>query len=154
MDQDIQNAPLEIRTLSGLNSDQKVFLRFYTNQKTDAGGISIMFSSPPQYQLLNCSVPTNFLEDLPSEKNKTWTITVDKSAGIKMMVYCNKVLVVNALLSNEMCIENSSSWSKYWSGYIRLVKFVHEDTASTYYKPSRGKFRYVFQLLFLTTVSN
>ena len=144
IDQDIENAPLEIRTLNTPDSIKKVFLRFYTAQKTDAGGISILLSQSPKYQLLNCSGWTDFQENIPSVENKTWTIKVNKSAGIRMLVHCNEKLVVDKLLSDDMCnsTKNLKTWSKYWSGYMGIVKFTFEDTASTSYKPFIGKFHF------------
>ena len=127
-----------IKTKSALGSNAEIFLRFYTDQKTDAGGINIMFSRPPQYQLLNCSNLINFKQDLPTTLEKTWSITVNKTAGIRMMVHCNGELVIDEQLSEQMCSSNSLSWSRYWSGYMKRVKFTAEDTASTHYKPTIG----------------
>ena len=129
-----------IKTKSKLGSNAEIFLRFFTNQITDAGGISIVFSRPPQYKLLNCSNLIDFETKLPSTLEKTWSITVNKTAGIRMMVHCNGELVIDDQLSDQMCASNSLSWSRYWSGYIKRVKFTSEDTASTHYKPTIGNY--------------
>ena len=138
IDEDIEDSPLEIKTKAALGSNEKMFLRFYTDQIDDAGGISIVFSSPPQYKLLNCTDWVDFKTNLPAPLEKTWSITVDKSAGVRMLVHCNGELVVDELLSDQRCTTNPSSWSKYWSGYIKIIKFTSEDTASTHYKPTIG----------------
>ena len=133
----MDNSPFGIKTLSDVGSNERVVLHFYTNEQVSAGGLRIMFSDPPQYQLHECTNLKNFPEDLPASDQKIWNIEVKKNQGIKVLIYCNEELMVETEVSDETCNYNGS-WSEKWTGYMRKVRFTSEDTASKFYKPSKG----------------
>ena len=133
----MDNSPFKIKTFSGVNSTEKVVLNFYTNEQVSAGGLRIVFSDPPQYQLHECTNLKDFPKELPPSDKKIWNIKVNKNKGIKVLIYCNKELMVETKLSDDKC-NYYDSWSEKWSGYMRRVRFTSEDTASKLYKPHRG----------------
>ena len=104
-----------------------------------AGGVSLSFSSPPQYLLLKCSTSdTYFPTDLPSETDKVWTITLSKvSDEIRVVIHCHDKEVLNVVLSDTTC--SKSSWSNYWSReYVDMIYFSSfSDTASDYYRAGK-----------------
>ena len=107
---------------------------FYTTQEEPAGRVMICFSSTPKYVLPYCSwYYTNFPSNLPSEVDKMWRITLDKTAGIRLQIHCNGVEVVNILMSDNTC--DRSDWSYYWSKDVEKI-YLHSstDTASDYYR--------------------
>ena len=113
-----------------------MFLWFYTTQEKPAGGVRIYFFSTPQYRLSYCnSSYTNFPSYLPSEVDKIWRITLDKTAGIRLKINCNGVEVLNVALS-DTCGE--SYWREYWSRDVEKIYFDPDfDTASDYYKAGK-----------------
>ena len=129
---DLENIPLEIRTNSTLESGHKVVVRLYTTQRERAGAVEILFSSTPQYYLFYCTYRTNFTSNLPSEVDKIWRITLDKTAGIRVKIHCNGVEVLNFLLSDNTC--GRSSLREYWSRDVEYIHFIGSDTASDYYR--------------------
>ena len=145
----MDNSPFKIKTLSKVDSNDKVVLNFYTNDTVSAGGLRIVFSDPPQYQLHECTNLKNFPNDLPASNQKIWNIKVNKNEGIiKVLIYCNKELMVETELSDETC-NYYDSWSEKWSGYMRRVRFTSEDTASKFYKPSKGNKRILIEQKYL-----
>ena len=100
---DLENTPLEIKTDSTLGSKDRVWLWFCTTQREDVGGVEIYFYSTPQYKLYYCTYRNNFPSNLPSEVDKIWRITFDKTAGIRFKIHCNGVEVVNFLLPDNTC---------------------------------------------------
>ena len=105
---------------------------FYTAQREYAGGVAIDFSSTPQYRLWDCSSYTNFPSNLPSEVDKIWRITLDKTAGIRLKIHCEGVEVLNILMSDNTC--SYSDWREYWSRDVEYIYFTAWDTASHYYR--------------------
>ena len=129
---DLENTPLEIKTDSTLGSGDTVDVWFRTTQGVYAG-VVISFSSTPQYWLSYCSTSrTNFPSNLPSEVDKIWRITLDRTAGIRLKIHCNGVEVLNVLISDNTCYR--SDWRKYWSRDVEKIKFPSYDTASEYYR--------------------
>ena len=129
---DLETTPLEIKTDSTPGSEDQVYVRFYTTQGEYAGGVGIYFTFTPQYRLYYCSSRTNFPSNLPSEVDKIWRITLDKTAGIRLRIHCNGVEVLNTLLSDNTC--SYSYWRKYWSRDVEYIDFLPYDTASDYYR--------------------
>ena len=129
---DIENTPLEIKTDSSLDSDEKVSLSFYTSGGSYAGEVSIYFTSTPQYELMGCtSSKTDFPTELPTDTNKVWRITLTKTSGIRLVIHCNEVEVLNFVLSDSTC--PYWSWSRIWSRRVEKFKFNGNDLASDYY---------------------
>ena len=143
---DLENSPLQIKTDSVVGSDEKVIVYFYTVEGDTAGGIALYFKSPSQYFLPWCSASwTTFPTSLPTEKDKIWTITLNKISGIRLIIHCNSKEVLNVVLSDTIC--GYRDWSSYWSRDVGKIKFTSTDTpdtASDYYRP--GKFNLCFYL--------
>ena len=132
IDADLENSPLEIKTDSSLGSDEKVDVNFITSERFLAGRIILHFSSTPQYELRYCTSRTNFPTKLPTDTNKVWRITLTRTSGIRLVINCNEVEVLNFLLSDKTC--KDSSWNYYWSKDVEKIFFDSEDTASDYHR--------------------
>ena len=111
-----------------------MYVEFYTTQGEYAGAVGIYFTSTPQYWLDYCSsFDTNFPSNLPSEVDKIWRISLDRTAGIRLKIHCNGVEVLNILMSDNTC--DDSVWRKYWSRDVENIYFYNTgDTASDYYR--------------------
>ena len=134
IDFNLEQYSLNITTDSTLGSDDKVAVWFYTSQGVYAGGLSLYFSSTPQYWIGYCSSGyTNFSTNLPPDNDKVWRITLSRTSGIRLVVHCNEVEVLNILMSDSTC--GSSVWSDYWSREVAKIMFPSFDTASDYYQP-------------------
>ena len=133
---DLENTPLEIKTNSTLGSGHGVYVRFYTAQREDVGAVVIHLSSPPEYRVWACnSSRTNFPSNLPSEVDKIWRITLDRTAGTRVKIHCNGVEVLNVLLSDSTC--SDSYWRNYRSKDVEYIHFSVYDTASGYYRAGK-----------------
>ena len=129
---DLETTPLEIKTDSTLGSGDRMEVWFFTTQRWYVGGVEIYFSSTPQYWLYECSSYTNFPSNLPIKVDKIWRITLDKTAGIRLLIHCNGVEVVNILMSDNTC--SDSRWREHWSRDVENIYFFSYDTASDYYR--------------------
>ena len=102
-----------------------------------AGGVTLHFTSPPQYELKYCIYSrSNFPTDLPTEVEKVWRISLTKTSGIRLVIHCNEVEVLNILMSYSTC--SDSSWNNYWDRDVEKIRFDSLDSASDYYRV-RGK---------------
>ena len=128
---------MEVKTNSSSGSLDWVYLRFYTPQNEWTGGFHIRFLSTPLYYIMFCSSWTRFPTTLPSATEKIWRITLDKSDGIRLKVHCNEELVLDVLLSDQVCdhIYYRFFWRDYWSRDVEKIKFHTGDRASDYYRP-------------------
>ena len=131
---DLESTPLEIRTDSVLGSNQMVKVNFYSASGQDAGHVQLYFGFTLQYYLDRCSHSwTNLPVTLPSATDKFWRITLTKTAGVRVVIHCNDVEVVNELLSEPRC--SSSWWSTVWNRDVTKIKFYSDrDTASDNYR--------------------
>ena len=135
---DLENNPLQIRTDSVIGSDEKVSLLLITPDGIYAGGIIIVFSSPPKFWFGYCTHGTNFPTDLPTETDKVWQITFTKSSGvIGVTILCNDKQVINMVVSDSTCTR--SEWSNRWDINKTIAKILFQvvDTASDYYRPGK-----------------
>ena len=135
---DLELTPLVIRTNSVLGSytyDQ-VAVYFYSAEGESAGGVSLHFTSTLQYWLSWCKSWTNFPVTPPSATDKVWQITLTRTAGVRLVIHCNDVEVLNTLLSEATC--SYSWWSTTWNKDVTKIMFDSSDTASDYYRPQPG----------------
>ena len=123
-----------------------MYVKFYTSGRVHVGEVQIHFSSTPQYYIRFCtSSPTNFPVSLPTEVEKVWRITLNRNSGIRLLIHCNNVEVVNILMSSSTCRNYPNSFSTYWSRTVGKIWFdPHYDTASDYYRAGEtGKATYL-----------
>ena len=139
-DHDLDNVSLEIKTNSTSGTDELMWLIFRNAHSESAGGFGIKFSSTPKYYLPQCTTSSwiNFPTTLPTATYKIWRITLDRRAGIRVLVRCNEELVLNVMLSDQVCTNYRSTWSSYWSRIVTKIYFYKQDNASDYYKLDQG----------------
>ena len=112
-------------------------MRFYTAGGDPAGGVTLHFTSPPQYWVDYCSTSrTNLPTALPTETDKIWKITLTRTSGtVSVIIHCNNKEVLNVVPSSTTC--SDSRWSNYWTREVEKIKFSSYDTASDYYRPGK-----------------
>ena len=120
-----------------------MWVYFYTSGREYVGEVQIHFSSTPQYYIRYCRFWTNFPVSLPTEVEKVWRITLNRNSGIRLLIHCNNVEVLNFLMSDSTC--SDSSWSTQWSRTVgKIWFFYYGDTASDYYRAGQsGKASYI-----------
>ena len=134
---DLESIPLEIRTNSVLGNNDMVDVLFYSAEGELAGRVVLRFTSSLQYLLDMCSTSwTNLPVTPPSATDKDWRITLTRTAGVRLVIHCNDVELLNTLLSQATC--SDGGWSTYWNRDVTKIMFRLSDTASDYYKPQSG----------------
>ena len=121
-----------------MGSDEKIRLFFYTEEKVKAGGLNVYFNSTPQYYIHHCLPYTNFTTSLPTETDKVWKITLSRVSGIRLVIHCNGVEVVDMVMSNSTC-EFQDFWYKFWSRNMERIFFRVDDSASDFYSESNHR---------------
>ena len=133
----LEEYSLNITTDSTLGSDDRMSVKFYTSQGDSAGALYLFFRYRPEYAIRSCT-RTNFPTNLPSDNDKVWRVTLTRTSGIRLMIHCNEVEVLNTLISDSTC-GGYSDWSTNWSGEVAKIMFSSEYyTASDYYQPQPG----------------
>ena len=131
---DLEGLPLEVKTDSELGSNEALSVRFFSPDGEAAGGVDLRFSTPVQYYLTKCkSSRTDLPTDPPSDRDKVWRISLDRSSGIKVVIHSNDVEVLRVTLSDTEC--DSGEWSGYWSKDVGKIQFDWGDSASDFYRP-------------------
>ena len=130
---DLETSILELKTNSPIGSDDRVSMEFKTDGGIRAGGLILHFTSPPQYKIRNCNHKTDFPTTLPTEANKVWRISLRKTTEIRLVIHCNGVEVLNFVLSETNCVDDSG-WLHVWNMDVKQIRFDDEDTASDYYR--------------------
>ena len=130
---DLESTPLEVRTNSVLGSSDQLLVDFFSAGGEHAGRVILYFTSPIRYYLTFCSTwQTNLPVTPPSATEKVWRITLTRTAGVRVVIHCNDVEVLNTLLSQATC--SGSDWSTYWNRDVTKIKFPSGDHASDDYK--------------------
>ena len=115
-----------------MGSDDEIKVKLYSDEKEYLGMVQIFFTSrsPPKYRLANfCLSPEESLTDLPSENAKIWKITFTRYSGIRLVIRCNDVEVVSAVINDTTCTNMQQKWSKE----IKKIVFSSADNASDFY---------------------
>ena len=133
---DLETTPLEIKTNSTIGSGDLVYVDFYTSGGDEVGGVRISFTSTPVYFIRYCmSSYTSFPGNLPTDVEKVWRITLNRNSGIRLLIHCNNVEVLNFFMSYYSCYYWSESYSDYWSRNVGKIQFhYYYDTASDHYR--------------------
>ena len=141
IDFDLEKFPLEIKTNSELESEEKVRVKFLSGPaQTNAGGITFSFKTVVKCWIWECTGGNHpkFQTSLPAEVNKVWRITLSRNLDHdrRVVVHCNEVEVLSVVLSNSTC--GKDGWTLPWSKDVVKIKFEHDDTASDLYRPEPG----------------
>ena len=127
---DLESTPLEIKTDSVLGSTDKVAVVLLSGNAY-TGVIYLFFTSPQQYHLSWCTVGNyNLHVNPPSDNEKIWRISLTRTAGVRLVIHCNEVEVLDKLLSSSC----KSGWDTFWNRDVTKIKFESGDTASDYYR--------------------
>ena len=128
---DLESTPLEVKTNSVLGSKNEVYVTFFSAGGEHAGQVQLYFTTTLKYLPSWCINWTNLPVTTPSAADKVWRITLTKTAGVRLVIHCNDVEVLNKLFS-EGCTDNR--WSTYWNRDVTKIQFYHSDSASDYYR--------------------
>ena len=127
----LETTPLYLKTDSAAGSGEEGKVGLYTATGAIVGGIMIKFSSPPQYALWYCVSWRNFHTLPPSDTEKVWKITIIRTSGIRLVILCNNVEVLNLLLANSEC--SNTKWPNYWGREVEKIEFPKTYTATDFY---------------------
>ena len=126
---DTQN--INVTTDSTVGSNKKVYVNFSDGNGNWAGEVGIHFYTPIKYSLGYCTDNYyNFPVAVPAAAHKTWTITYNTTER-RIVLHCNEVEVLNAVLSNSVC--KYATWSTKWENKPTHIKFPSHDSASESY---------------------
>ena len=122
LDVDLINSPLLVKTDSADGSRDDIRVGLYTAENYRVGEVNIAFSLTPQYFLAGYSRERkNFPEKVPSERIKVWRITLTRTSGIRLVIHCNAVKVLD------------TSWETDSINEVEKIWFSSSDTASDFY---------------------
>lgn len=139
---ELDSTPLEIRTDTTAPADE-VHVIFKDSLGKSVGRVIIRRRTPrsgSNYWIKNCrKAAWKFNADSrPPADDKVWRIQLDKSSGIRLMIYCNDVKLVDILMSDSTCNDPNSGWKEMWGKEVKTMVFHSTyDTASKYYRQYR-----------------
>ena len=119
----------------------EINVEFKDSSRATAGKIIIRLRPPTSreygYNIKDCLPTTRFTDESrpPPDDDKVWRIWVDKSSGIRLVIYCNDKTLVDISMSDSSC--SASKWSETWSKDVKMIKFHKSyDKASEQYRQS------------------
>ncbi|KAL5258124.1 hypothetical protein ACHWQZ_G012922 [Mnemiopsis leidyi] len=134
-DFNLESTSLELMTGGVDGSGKQVHIMFFNdNSGNSAGEIKLFFTSPPLFEIVDCTDKDNRLSyetSPPSGSQRIWRITkTSGNKGRQLILHCDNVPVVNIMLSD--C---PNSLKDRWSKEVTKMAFhEQEDTASLYYR--------------------
>ena len=129
---DLEIVPLIIRTDSETGSGDLVEVDFADADVYSAGGVLIHFNDQIEYELKHCTDTKNTLTNVPTDRNKEWTIYRTQDS---VKIECNGVEVLDYRISS---CTNGMKW--VYDKDIARVFFKTTDTASDLYRARNGEF--------------
>ena len=121
---------ISISTNSEAGSWEASHVYFNDKDGNIAGAVGIYFDPQIKYAIDMCTYQTPFPATLPTETEKTWTITYNYTEK-RVVYYCNGVQVVNFVQSDIACVK--SSWREQWERKPTQIKFNSRENASDGY---------------------
>ena len=122
---------INIYTNSEAGSQDSVTLMFHDKDGAYARStVIIVFGTQIRYMITSCSGFTPFPETIPTETEKTWTITYNYTER-RLVVHCNGVQVINVVVSDSVC--TNRNWRQYWDRKFTQMEFFKLDNASDSY---------------------
>lgn len=127
MDYAPERKPILIKTQSMLGSGDWVQCHFIA--QSDGYGIKIRFSSTLEYEFSWCSYWWRvFPTTPPTTTNKVWKITLDKTAGITVIVHCNGIKVFGVPMTCHY-----EHWRYFWSRSAIQIRILQSDSIAPFY---------------------
>ena len=114
-------------------------VQFFDAAGKDAGSVEI--NTKTGLFIGACSADWITTTTLPTETEKTWTITYNYTDK-RLVLHCNGVQVLNVVL-NSVCHYSASYWGTYWERKPTQIKFYSffDSASDTYCFPSNpGKY--------------
>ena len=122
---------ITIYTNSEAGSEDSVILVFHDKDGGYArSAVIIDFGTHLRYRITSCSDYTPFPVTIPTETEKTWTITYNYTER-RLVVHCNGVQVINVVVSDSACTPGVRR--KYWDRKFTQMEFLKSDNASDSY---------------------
>ena len=124
---------ITISTNSEAGRKEQVDVEFYDTEGSTTGFVSIHFNAEIEYRIGRCKKGnTRFPETLPTDTEKTWTITYNHTEQT-VVFHCNGVQVADVVLSSVYC-DARSNWTSFWGRKPTQMEFSSNyDTASDKY---------------------
>ena len=132
-----EKTSLQIKTDSLIGSEERIFVDFYNAEGDFTGGVIIYFTTPPTYLIPYCIAHADFPIEFPPATEKIWRITVTKTSGIRLVIQCNDVEVLNFLMTDSTCTNPDWDWDQYWSRDVVKITFpaLHDTASDFYFQP-------------------
>ena len=130
----IKATPLQIKTDSTVGSGDLVSVEFITMDVFSAGGFTLHFTNPMQYEFERCTDQRWLLSNVPAQQDKVWTFY--RVSQEVMRIECNDVEVAQYTISN---CRHSEKW--IYQREMERFKFYPADTATDFYR-AKGKDHY------------
>ena len=131
---DLETLGLEIMSHSILGSEDRIEMFFLSAEDNWAGGFNIDYSTSSYYFKWCTPSPIDFPVALPTAKVWIWRINLKRTPVLTIIIYCNDVLVLERVMSDDTC-SWSSSKRDTWGRRVEKIYFGYTDTASNYYRP-------------------
>ena len=115
-------------------------VHFFDKDGKNAGLVEMRLQKQPIYNIDVCDYYTPFSVSLPTETEKTWTITYNYTDK-RVVYYCNGVQVLNFALSDSVCTE-MNNWRTFWDRKPTQIKlYVTSEEPESYCMSSNtGKY--------------
>ena len=114
-------------------------VRFFDKDGKNAGEVEMrLYKQAAIYNIENCAFFKTFSVSLPTDTEKTWTITYNYTDK-RVVYYCNGVQVLNFALSDSVC---KNYWKTDWDRKPTQIKlYVKSEESESYCMSSNtGKY--------------
>ena len=128
IDYDLEQHPLQIKTDTEIGSHAMMVVELLEADDSYISNFRVKFSDPPTYYLSYYTFPYTFFPiSLPTEQDKTWTIS---KTPTRLEIWCNGVEVLEYVFSES----GESDCVGRMSRDVENIYFPSWDTASWQYR--------------------
>ena len=119
---------MQIKTESTVGSNDLLYVKFYSDDVSDAAELMVDFGDTPYYYLSDCA-EGEFAAFYAADERRTWTLNLDAESAESLVLSYNGVVVANVDLNSA-----NSSCVSTWSASFTNLMFDSEDDASVSYR--------------------
>ena len=125
---DLESIPFEFKTDG--DKEDELIVSFSSATGENAGEVTLRFEPEALYSSLGeCNTMSSLPVKPPDSRKKVWGITLTRTAGVRLVIHCNEMEVLNKLLSSTCSL---AGWDTVWNRDVTKIRLRSKSHYTAY----------------------